>query len=233
MDGSWYRMLLEWHISINNHTLSHMYFSDHHDIALGLVTDDFEPFHHCNKTVWPLIIFNYNLPPEIHFHLNNILSLGVIPGPKKPHDLDSFLWPLIQELLHLEISVHVYDALLDGFFILRAFLILIFDDIPAIAMLMKMKGHNGYCPCCMCTIKGICIPNAWQPTLYVPLDCSCHPEVARASADIIWMYDPQSRVDAFHIQVWTVTFLMQHISHISRWNMNCMKNSNSCPNREN
>jgi len=38
-----------------------------------------------------LIIFNYNLPPDVRFHINNILALGVIPGPKKPIDADSFL----------------------------------------------------------------------------------------------------------------------------------------------
>ena len=32
-------------------------------------------------------------------------------GPKKPGDMDSFLWPLVQELLQLEIGVPAFDAI--------------------------------------------------------------------------------------------------------------------------
>ena len=40
------------------------HFSDECDIALGLLTDGFAPFKKHNKTCWPIILFNYNLPPE-------------------------------------------------------------------------------------------------------------------------------------------------------------------------
>jgi hypothetical protein len=44
---------------------------------------------------------------------------------------------------------------------LHAYLIVIFGDIPAISMIVHMKGHNGISPCHMCKIQGICIPSSW------------------------------------------------------------------------
>ena len=108
-------------------------------------TDGFGPFKHRNKAAWPLILFNYNLSPEERFCKKHIISLGSIP--KKPLDLDSFLWPLIQELLQLGIGVSAFDALSRSIFTLHAYLIVVFGDIPAVSMIMHMKGHNAIAPC--------------------------------------------------------------------------------------
>jgi len=90
---------------VNGRRFEHKYFDDECDIALGLSTDGFTPFKQRKNTAWPLIIFNYNLPSKIWFHIDNILLLRVIPGPKKPVDVDSFLWPLIKELLQLAAGI--------------------------------------------------------------------------------------------------------------------------------
>ena len=114
--------------------------------------------HHFNRwknTTWPIILFNYNLPPEIQFHVNQIIALGVIPGPKKPQDFDLFLWPFLQELLLLAHGVRTFDVLGGTFFALRAHLIVVFIDIPAMSMVLWMKGHNGTSPCRMCKILGL------------------------------------------------------------------------------
>ena len=86
--------------------------------------------------------------------------------PKKPLDLDSFLWPVIQELLQLEIGVSAFDALLQSIFTLHAYLIVVFGDIPAVSLIMRMKGHNTIVPCRMCEIRGIRKPGA--KTHYMP-----------------------------------------------------------------
>jgi hypothetical protein len=135
------------------------------------LTDGFGPFKRRNKAAWPLILFNYNLPPEERFHKEHIISLGSIP--KKPLDLDSFLWPFMQELLQLAIGVSAFDALSQAIFILHAFLIVVFGDIPAVSMIMHMKGHNTTSPCRMCEIQGICKPGT--NTHYVPLNRSFFP----------------------------------------------------------
>src|SRR5260370_35792317 len=70
------------------------------------MTDGFQVFKcQCNgsTTWWPIIAINFNLPPEEHTKLSNILPLAIIPGPKAPKDsipffsllltnANSFLW---------------------------------------------------------------------------------------------------------------------------------------------
>lgn len=180
-DGSNYRSLCGKKVELNGKTLDHKYFEDSRDIALGLSTDGFAPFKRRKHTAWPLVVFLYNLPPELRVLIDSILSLGIIPGPKKPIDADSFLWPFVRELLRLMHGVRAYDILSSKLFSLRAYLILAFGDIPAISMIMRMKGHNGFCPCRMCEITGLRIPGGRATTYYVPLNRTSHP-----------VYDPEN-----------------------------------------
>jgi len=182
-DSSLYRRLLGKQVVINGTTASHTYFSDPRDIALGLSTDGFCPFKRRKATAWPLILFDYNLPPEIRFHSNNKIDLGTIPGPKKPKDFDSYMWPVFEEFMHLQHGVRAFDILTDEYFLLRAYLLLVFGDIPAMSMVMRMTGHNGFSPCRMCKITGVRIPNSRNTVYYVPLDRSMHPTVRELESE--------------------------------------------------
>jgi hypothetical protein len=174
-DGAHYQGLLGKHVDVDGNLQSHTFFSDPRDIALGFGTDGFSPYDHRKATTWPLFIFNYNLPPDIRFHKENVMCIGVIPGPKKPWDCDSFLYPAIEELVRLELGVKSYDSLSKDIFLMRAYLIILFGDIPAVSMIMRMKGHNGLCPCRLCNILGIRVPDSRAPVHYVPLNRSSHP----------------------------------------------------------
>jgi Transposase family tnp2 len=99
--GTHYRSLQETFVTIDNEELPTWFFADPCNIALGLSSDGFGPFKRRTKTAWPIIIFNYNLPPKEWFLKGNIIRIGVIPGPKKPCNFDLFLWPLVQELLQV------------------------------------------------------------------------------------------------------------------------------------
>ncbi|QRW06821.1 Transposase family Tnp2 protein [Ceratobasidium sp. AG-Ba] len=130
------------------------------DLALGLSTDGFTLFKRRRRglsTAWPLIFINYNLHPKYRVRLENIICVGVIPGPRQCKDLNSFLVPVLEELLRLEQGVdsikttpatvpeHEEHPENEGDeelteFKLRAFLIMIFGDIPAVSKLLAMKG---------------------------------------------------------------------------------------------
>ena len=168
-DGFHYRSLLEERVVAGDQTFPHNYFSDYHDIALGFATDGFAPFKRQKLTMWILLVFNYNLPPEKRFQKDNILCVRIIPGPKKPLDADSFIYSLVSELLELAAGVSTYDALSRSRFDLHAYVITVFGDIPTVSMLMHMKGHNGMHPCRMCSIHGIRIPDSQTTTHYVLL----------------------------------------------------------------
>jgi len=189
-DGTHYRSLCGQHVRLNGEKLSHKYFEDHRDIALGISTDGFMPFKKRKVSVWAFVLFNYNLPPELRFHVENVLALGAV-GPRKPVDPDSFLWPAVMELLRLSIGVRAFDAVKSAIFCLRAYLILVFGDMPAMAMIMRMKAHNAILPCRACKITGLRVPNSRATTHYVPLDRSRHPNV-RAAPNAVKVFDPNN-----------------------------------------
>lgn len=188
-DGSHYRSLRDTAVTVNGKVYAHRFFGDSRDIALGFSTDGFTPFKRGKQTCWPLILYNMNLPPEERFHKDNIICVGVIPGPKKPHDPDSFLWALVEELLMLAIGIAVFDVTLAAMFLLRVFLIILGGDIPAMTMIMHMKGHNAYSSCRMCNIHGVQIPDSTAKVYYIPLDRSRHPSVMRGDNEPA-CYDP-------------------------------------------
>jgi hypothetical protein len=189
MDGGNYQRLRGTHVTVDGQPRPYKYFEDPRDIALGLSTDGFCPFRKRKQTCWPILIYNYNLSPEIRFWIRHILCVGVIPGPYKPKDFDSFLWPLVQELLKLAAGIKAFDLCSDEIFALRAFLIIVFGDIPAVSMLMRMKGHNGLVPCRMCKITALRTPNSRSPGHYVPLHRARHPAVKNDDT-ITHIYDP-------------------------------------------
>ena len=91
---------------------------------------------------------NYGSRGKYSNNLDHILCYGVIPGPMSVKDVDSFLIPLYDTLAQLSEGVDgALDLTAEEFFVLRAYLILLFGDIPAISKLLMMKGHNGYSPC--------------------------------------------------------------------------------------
>src|ERR1700677_1847792 len=59
-----------------------------------------------------------------------------------------------------------FDVISQALFLLHAYLILAFGDIPAMALIMRMKGKNGISPCRICNIKGVHFNTRMN---YVPL----------------------------------------------------------------
>ncbi|QRW06030.1 Transposase family Tnp2 protein [Ceratobasidium sp. AG-Ba] len=158
------------------------------DLALGLSTDGFTLFKRRRRglsTAWPLIFINYNLHPKYRVRLENIICVGVIPGPEQCKDLNSFLIPVLEELLQLEHGIDSVKTTPAGTpededhpeegegelteFKLRAFLIMIFGDIPAVSKLLAMKGHNAMVPCRTCYTQGVLCRGEKNSVYYVPL----------------------------------------------------------------
>ena len=166
-DGKLYRDLCNRFVRVGDQTFDHKYFQDKHDIALGLSLDGFPIFNKRNLSAWPVILINFSLPPDIRTHLIHLLCYAVIPSPKTVRDMDSFLYPLYRGLEKLAKGVTSLDLRSKELFLLRAFLILVFGDMPAIAKVMRMKGHNGFCPCRFCEICGVRYPAGC--VYYVPL----------------------------------------------------------------
>lgn len=89
-DGAYYQLLRNLRVEVNHETLPYRYFESETDICFGLSCDGFCPFKQRKQICWPLILFNYNLPPEERFKLENIICVGCIPSPAQMKDIDSF-----------------------------------------------------------------------------------------------------------------------------------------------
>jgi hypothetical protein len=166
-DGTHYASLQGKHVAVGGDVLGHRYFSQPTDIALGLSSDGFGPFKSCKQSCWPLLVFNYNLPPSVRTRLEHVLCLGVIPGPCSPKEIDTFLEPFIDELEELARGVPAYNTAANHPIVLHAYLLACFGDMPAVAKLMCMKGHNGKRRCRACSI--VAVHSESSNTYYTPL----------------------------------------------------------------
>ncbi|KAH8151229.1 uncharacterized protein LAJ45_03772 [Morchella importuna] len=115
--------------------------------------------------VWPLLLINCNLPPSERVLKKNLILCGIIPGPGNPKDLGSFLKPMIDEFLTLQVGVKAWDGLRKERFILRANIALVAGDTVAMAKLMKWTGPNSFRYCRFCAIYGIS-----EGHIYCPLE---------------------------------------------------------------
>lgn len=154
---------------------AYRFFDNPEDIALGLSTDGFNLFKRRRRglsTAWPIILINYNLDPRIRTRLENVLCVGIIPGPRQCKDLNSFLVPLLDELLELERGVHCGGLNPEGGgynFVLHAFILIVFGDIPAVTKMLSVKGTNALVPCRTCYLKGVLCELERTSVYYIPL----------------------------------------------------------------
>ncbi|EUC62864.1 transposase family Tnp2 protein [Rhizoctonia solani AG-3 Rhs1AP] len=159
-DSAHYKKLRRTKVVIEGQQQPYLFFEEEHEIALGLAADGMCPFKRRKNSCWPLMLVNYNLPPDERIHIDNLICIGVVPGPKCPADLNSFLQPLVNELLELSRGTAAVDATQEKLFALRAHLITVFGDIPAITKILEFVGHNGCFPCRFCSIPTVSGPTS-------------------------------------------------------------------------
>ncbi|KAJ3508428.1 hypothetical protein NMY22_g16620 [Coprinellus aureogranulatus] len=133
-DGKLYDMLRRRKVAVDGQTLGHKFFSDPRDIALGTCEDGFLIFQRkrSGPSAIPILLQNYNLPPDVRTHAENLICVGVIPGPNHPKELKTFLHPLEDDLAKLAVGVKTYDAAEKEMFSLHAYQLLVGGDIIAI-----------------------------------------------------------------------------------------------------
>ncbi len=102
------------------------------NLCLKLNLDWFNPFDHLTYSVGVLYLVIENLPRCERYKLENIIIVGTIPGPKEPkHSINSYLQPLIDELLDLWQGTMLKDTTLFGVTPVRCALTCVSCDLPA------------------------------------------------------------------------------------------------------
>ena len=115
----------------------------------GLSSDGVEV---AGTSMWPVILFNFCDPPAARYRIASIPVVGFVPG--NAVNISSFLEPVIKELNDLQLGVQAWHGYRKESFILRAQLVLVTADSPAMAKLTGLKGTNAFMHCRFCTITG-------------------------------------------------------------------------------
>lgn len=120
------------------------------NFALSLNIDWFQPFKHSTYSAGAIYIAIQNLPREERYTPDNILLVGVIPGPNEPkRTMNSYLDPLVKELNELWKGVIMQSALGNPVLV-RSALICTACDIPASRKISGFDGHNAHRACSRC-----------------------------------------------------------------------------------
>ena len=106
------------------------------------------------------IISYYDVCGLFRFKDENVITLGIIPGPKKPKYLMSFLKPIFDEISELNRRGFVVKKNDGVVYSGKVHLMCLTGDIPGIAAMMNHGGHQSRCGCRICLSAGERINNA-------------------------------------------------------------------------
>ena len=129
----------------------HGFLSSPHCYLLTLNVDWFEPFERGVYSVGAIYLTIQNLPRSIRYKPENIILIGIIPGPGEPKKtINSYLTPLVVELK---------EAWENGFYVhspdnipvcIKLALSCITCDIPASRKVCGFLSHNASLGCNKC-----------------------------------------------------------------------------------
>ena len=128
------------------------FLTNKHNIGLMLNCDWFQPFEHTNYSVGVLYLVILNLPRTIRFKPENVLIVGIIPGPSEPNysEINSYLRPLVKELNSLWTEGFTLPRNGDRI-VIHAALLATVCDIPATAKIGGFVGHASKHACWKCS----------------------------------------------------------------------------------
>ena len=124
------------------------------NLGIGLGCDWFQPYKHVNYSVGALYIFFYNLPREERMKLENVVLLGLIPGPSEPKKLmNSYLGPFVHDMQKFWEGVPLWHESRKQLISVRMALLSVMCDIPATRKLCGFAGHSAAHGCSKCLKK--------------------------------------------------------------------------------
>lgn len=113
------------------------------NFGLMLNVDWFQPTKHGSNSIGVIYMVVMNLPREERFKTENLIVVGIIPGPKEPKlHINSFLQPLVDDLIDLWDGVLLNTNKCGTREMFRAALLALSSDIPATRKCGGFVGHT-------------------------------------------------------------------------------------------
>ena len=124
---------------------------DRFTFFLAMNVDWFKPHKHTEASVGAIYLTVMNFPYYARFKRENLLLVSIIPGPHEPkRDINSFLQPLVSELIDffkgVDMSVRGYNDLQK----VRCALLCVASDLPAARKVCGFVGHSARLGCSRC-----------------------------------------------------------------------------------
>ncbi|XP_062507169.1 uncharacterized protein LOC134183600 [Corticium candelabrum] len=160
-------------------------------ITLTLNTDGVSVFRTSRTgSLWPVYLTINELPPECRFSLKYAIVCALWLHPSKP-PRQAFLQLLMSQLKELSTNGETFKTA-EGLQHCKVILIFITCDLPARAMILCMKQHNGQYACPYCYNPGVTIGSDHLHQ-YWPIK---HDAIARTHASVV--SDVTEAVDLRH-----------------------------------
>ena len=128
-------------------------------LMLTLNIDWFAPFDSGYSCGAIYLVCN-NLPRADRFKMENVILVGVMPGPKEPstYEINSYLEPLVDSLLRLFNGITIPTFQEPNGIVIRAALLNIACDIPAARKVGGFTSHSSTRACHKCTREFVVFP---------------------------------------------------------------------------
>ena len=133
---------------------------DPRNLLLSFSADPVHPFKTTNSeySMCPISLQILNFPKPLRSADDRMLLWSVLPGPKEPKSLSTYLGPLVDELLQLEEGVECYDSDTRDHFKLKARCVLDILDYEGQQMFLNTLGQNAFQGCNKCRQPGTYLP---------------------------------------------------------------------------
>lgn len=134
---------------------------DDTSISFSLNVDWFQPFDNVTYSCGAIYLSINSIPREDRYKEENILLVGIMPGGKeaKTDRINSYLAPLVDELLLLYSGVNMKTHRKPEGVIVYGILLLITCDIPASRKVCGFTGHASTNACNKCDKRFNLFPN--------------------------------------------------------------------------
>ena len=125
-----------------------------HSFAFALNVDWFQPYSHTISSVGAIYLTVLNLPRYIRYKRENVILLGIIPGPHEPkNDINSFLKPLVHELQQFWVGINLTVCSSPSekkTVTVKGAILCVTCDIPAGRKVCGFLGHSANLGCSKC-----------------------------------------------------------------------------------